>query len=320
MPQKNKTIAISGDLLNGGNYSRAILLRLEPDIQDISTKIRDLYTMQSQIDTAQIQRSIRQEVAVQSLSDDIKDLQACQQLIEAQHQQRSTRYESMFREPLTQLFMAQERLELKLDVLEASCTVRTAGSVFKNAPASLIHQSYLSETRHDSQTFQMSASFSRWRCTTECICVCHRRSNKSSTCIQNRFLGALFIRYTGFPYLSLPCDSKNCLQRAHPALVITYFFPAWFLVRALLFSMRYSSIRGPELIIRIPRIVSNSSIIFTMTSRGDVSGLKDVLQQGLASPFDVDDVNGETLLMVGNIFLEREHMANSSSFSMPFIH
>ncbi|MCJ1237599.1 hypothetical protein MMC14_005586 [Varicellaria rhodocarpa] len=106
-----------------GILNSAILLRLEPDIQDISTKIRDLYTMQSQIDTAQIQRSIRQEVAVQSLSDDIKDLQACQQLIEAQHQQRSTRYESMFREPLTQLFMAQERLELKLDVLEASYTI-----------------------------------------------------------------------------------------------------------------------------------------------------------------------------------------------------
>ena len=210
----------------------------------------------------------------------------------------------MTQAPISQLLMVQQRLELKLDVLEATNIARIADSAIRNTSQSPTHQTR-SLREHNIQTFQVSTTLSRWQCTPNCICNCHRQGHMRSPHFLDKLFGTLFAGYNGIPYLTLACDSKSCQQRSSPGIMITYCFPVWLLARALLLFMRLSSARGPELIIRVPRILSNSSVVFNMARKGNSIGMKDLLQRGLASPFDVDDGIGFTPLMVRTNLLRK---------------
>ena len=145
---------------------------------------------------------------------------------------------------------------------------------------------------------RVSMSSFHWQCEDSCICVCHYRQTWRTPGLLNRFLGMLFIGYAGIPYITPPCDSQDCVQRSCPMTLITYLFPSWFLARIFVFAARFSSMNGLEFNIRIPRIVSSTSIIFDLCYQGDVQGLKALFLQGLSSPFDVDNLRGQTPLHV----------------------
>ena len=70
------------------------------------------------------------------------------------------------------------------------------------------------------------------------------------------------------------------------------------MARAFHLSFRLLLPAGPELIIRVNRIVPQSSAIFTLARSGDLEGVRQVLSQGLGSPFDVDNPTGMSALGV----------------------
>ena len=45
---------------------------------------------------------------------------------------------------------------------------------------------------------------------------------------------------------------------------------------------------GPELVIRVPRIVSYEAALFQYIDDGDLCGIKRLFEHGLSSPFDMD--------------------------------
>ena len=133
-----------------------------------------------------------------------------------------------------------------------------------------------------------------------CPCHCHRRGRptKRSPKVLDRFIGTLFIGYLGIPYVNAPCDDSDCAQRSGSDIRLAYIFPAWLLARALVILLKLLPAYGPELNIRIPRVVSNSSRLFSCATSGDVDSMKEMLNRGLASPMDVDALTGNTALMV----------------------
>ena len=118
--------------------------------------------------------------------------------------------------------------------------------------------------------------------------------------------------YLGLPYLSEPCDNSGCHQRSSPGIIAVYFFPTWLLTRAMVILMKCSSATGPELIVRIPRIVSFEASIFQYVRNEDLCGIKRLFESGLSSPFDVDPIGMSALAVseaASSYVIDQSHKA-----------
>ena len=84
-------------------------------------------------------------------------------------------------------------------------------------------------------------------------------------------------------------------------MVVQYSFPQWFLQRAVFLILQNSSGFGPQMQLRIPRVVSDQAEIFWHSLNGDTEAIKQLLSSGLASPNDVGVSDNYTALLVSNI-------------------
>ena len=275
-----------------------MLIRLESGVHGLRNQIGNLHTNQQQDRTVGDQRATQQGATQQNLYNEIGRLQMLHQNSETAQDQRLLEQRAFLQEPIARFATSQQRVELRLDNIEAAVIASGAESearatVQSSAPG------WASPTQTDAtRGVQISASISHYQCEDSCSCICHRRYAWKTPRLLNRFLGILFVGYTGIPYISPRCNTQDCMQRSNPMTIITYLFPSWLLARVLVLAVRLSSIGGIELKLRVPHVVSNSSIIFDLCIRGDVEGVKGLLRRGLSSPFDVSINGGRTPLFV----------------------
>ena len=133
-------------------------------------------------------------------------------------------------------------------------------------------------------------------------CLCHRRRFKRTARSISRMFGALYIAYSGIPYLNSRCRSCNALERGHPPqadvlLSFTYLFPAWLVPWAMTLVVNGSQPKF-DYNFRVFHCVSYSSQIFQCAYQGDVPGMKRILQNKAGSPFDVTSEPQHSLLVV----------------------
>ena len=232
----------------------------------------------------------------------VHDLQVAQQQIaNAQQQiaalQSSTlaEHRALLQAPLAQLLVAQQRIELKLDSIEAG----HAGS-FMETELGAIANSVFSPRSLPEGTAASSSILIKTTVTRQPCMHRLRQTKKRSPQSLSRFLGTLFVGYSGSPETCERCAAESYGRRSQSGstILITYFFPRWLIARALMIALRLSSAYGPELVVRVPRVVSNYSRIFVCAKNGDADGVKDILQKGHGSPMDIDVVTGMTALDV----------------------
>lgn len=65
------------------------------------------------------------------------------------------------------------------------------------------------------------------------------------------------------------------------------------------FALSLTYMNGPQVSLHMPRVVNDNAAIFTLAVQGNLSGLKKLFKDGLASPYDVAANNGLTALHVG---------------------
>jgi hypothetical protein len=136
-------------------------------------------------------------------------------------------------------------------------------------------------------SIQISAShFSDVSCGPHCSCVCHSTRVLKTTSLLGQILGTLFVGYIGAPVLYRDCDNLSCNRKSGPILTVLYHFPYWFLARAIFFTASISPI--PSILVRLHHVVSGEAEIFQLVRLGNFSGVKALLQQKQASPFDID--------------------------------
>ena len=272
----------------------------ENSIQVIQDKIIEMQTLQQQMETAQTQRAVGQESSVQVIQDEVRDLQRIQQQISSTQNQRLGEHEAAMQQPITQLLNSQQRLELKLDIVEARLVAKNTEFRVRGPTQSILNPRCSLDRISTSSTVRITTSLTRWRCADSCTCSCHRhqRPNKRTPNILDRFIGVLFVGYHGLPKISERCSDGDCIQQSSSTLLISYFFPTWLLARAMILVLRLSSVHGPELNLRIPRIVSDTSRIFHYAIDGSIEDLKEIFHQGLGSPMDLNASNGNTALFV----------------------
>ena len=210
---------------------------------------------------------------------------------------------------MDKILEAQDRLQLKVDSIEAAHIARAAEAAAQT----------LSESSRDGQNpvfkasptqcIRLRTSLPSSGCGVYCGCSCHVKTRFRFQSI-NKILGSIFIGYVGLPFVTLKCDHHLCRQRACANTLISYVFPPWFLARGFTMTFRLFPFARPELIIRINPVVPGSSAIFTSAGAGDVEAIKRVLSAGLGSPFDAEISTGTTPLLVRYFCLDTQTLAD----------
>ena len=242
---------------------------------------------------------LRLEHGVHNLHGQISNLRALYQQTDSAHNQLSIQQQDDTQQSMNRIMVAQNRLQLKVDLLEAMHIARVAEAAASNTSEASRNIQNPPQEIDLSQPVGLTASRTGLSCAVECRCACHTRTTIRLRAL-SRFLGSLFVGYIGLPFIMAKCDDHHCRQRAYSVILTTYVFPAWLLARAFTIAFRLLPHAGPELIIRVNPIVPSSWASFTLASEGDVDGLKRALSNGLGSPFDTDSTNGYSPLLVGS--------------------
>ena len=134
-------------------------------------------------------------------------------------------------------------------------------------------------------------------CHGQCYCSCHIRKRARTPASLENLMGNLFVGYTGMPLSQRICNLPTCQhqQRGFSAQ-FTYYFPWWFVARALVATISIGLAMGPEFTLRLPHVVPESSPIFQLARSGNVQGLAYLFNNGLASPYDIAGESGATVL------------------------
>ena len=134
-------------------------------------------------------------------------------------------------------------------------------------------------------------------CSSECSCPCHIRSTWKTPRLLQQITGYLLLGYSGRSVLWRNCIS-SCLQSNSASTQMTYFFPRWFVHRAVSFALSSNNLGAPTLNIKVRRAVPEASQLFSMSKFDDIEGLQTLFDRRLASPDDVHFYGGWTALHV----------------------
>ena len=193
---------------------------------------------------------------------------------------------------------SQENQHRSIDSANSIVTMQQTSSTPTEANAQTAHSSTTGinsppDSEQNTQEVQLALSLqyprgSRSSCSNWCSCACHIRRSRS-------VLSTLFVGYSGLPFFTASCDQKACRRRSRSSMRFTFYFPSWFLARAVKANAAYSSHSGPEFLLRVPKIIPPRSDIFHFAETGNLQGIQDLFERGLASIYDLD-MSGSTIL------------------------
>ncbi|OAL53438.1 hypothetical protein IQ07DRAFT_360737 [Pyrenochaeta sp. DS3sAY3a] len=151
------------------------------------------------------------------------------------------------------------------------------------------------------QSIRITTSIPYKRCDSACFCQCHKRTRYQSPTWLSAVVGTLFYSSTSTPALNMrPCNTKTCLRsKSAPSLRLTYYFPAWMMKTALVYST-WGNLggRNSSWMIKMPREVSLKSPCWRYLHKRNEVAIKQLLVSRQMSPFDVDP-NGFSVLYKG---------------------
>ncbi|KAH6988896.1 hypothetical protein BKA56DRAFT_246465 [Ilyonectria sp. MPI-CAGE-AT-0026] len=138
------------------------------------------------------------------------------------------------------------------------------------------------------------------KCSNPCLCSCHRNTTISSPSWLRKTLGCLFVSSHGIkltPFLkSQPCSISTCVRSSISSTRLDYYFPPWLLSRVLSISGQWSlSGLATSWHLRMPRVVSDNSLIFHVVNSGNKQVIANLIHSGEASLYDID-TSGDSLL------------------------
>lgn len=134
-------------------------------------------------------------------------------------------------------------------------------------------------------------------CPPECQCTCHLQTFWKTPKYLQQIVGYLLLGYSGHHPMQQEQCISSCLRKQSRPTHVTYFFPRWFVSRAISFSIS-NAVHTPTLDIKLRRVVPESSQLFSLSRFGDVQGVKTLFDNGLASPYDIHFRGGWTALHV----------------------
>ncbi len=186
--------------------------------------------------------------------------------------------------------------KLHPNVKRARARREAAAAAAKQARSS---QGQGTETKEEIEAVRVSVqSRGNW-CSKSCPCQCHDTRRSASPTVLNRVLGQLFLGYSGIPLVTPACNYDVCKQSMPTKVQAEYWFPAHlFWSNIFQVEATFQMATGPSLQLRSYRHVPDSAPAVNYAVNGNIDALKTLFAQGLASPIDVSDTRGYSLLRV----------------------
>ncbi|XXG95069.1 hypothetical protein Hte_001329 [Hypoxylon texense] len=135
-----------------------------------------------------------------------------------------------------------------------------------------------------------------------CRCACHSTGRVNTPGgLLNRVVGQLFLGYSGLSALTPSCNIPSCEAAQKPEVTAEYWFPMglfWSMI--VQFNVSYQVNVGPQFELKTLRRVPDSATCVNYAIRGNIEGLKGLFKRGAASPRDVSDTRGYSLLRVSS--------------------
>ncbi|KAL9004945.1 MAG: hypothetical protein Q9188_002264 [Gyalolechia gomerana] len=125
----------------------------------------------------------------------------------------------------------------------------------------------------------------RTSCVDWCSCCCHTYSKREFPWVLKSFLGNLVVEQaTNGP----PCNEHGCRRSAISSVKLTYHLPTFLMRRYLRFAVYHNPLDGPNISIRLPRVMEWQHKLFKYAVVGDVRAIQNLFTDGDASPYDVN--------------------------------
>ncbi|KAI4280572.1 MAG: hypothetical protein L6R35_005863 [Caloplaca aegaea] len=312
----------------GIRVSRLPWLRVKSRVQGIQAELREgRLKLSNALATFTASSSLRIELSVQDIFMVTKETidhqrTLADRLVETQDQQQSTQ-DQFYAKVLTQLGDLQlavrsERNHRETDVhshpaASLDNTFETLGPNEHATSALQVRQSLTVPVHRSSRWDPPSYQADDWssigvraelrnlsECSRSCVCTCHIRRRFNTARLLDGFLGTLFIGYSGSPILSQKCDQVSCRGRKDSSTSVVYQFPRWFVIsRIIELKAKVTAMYGPEVSLRFNRVVDGKALVFHYATTGDTDKMRQLFEQGRASPSDVRFDSGWTPLHAG---------------------
>ncbi|KAK3299171.1 ankyrin repeat-containing domain protein [Chaetomium fimeti] len=134
-------------------------------------------------------------------------------------------------------------------------------------------------------------------CRANCKCACHKIQRSSTPSFLSGILGQLFVEHAGIPTLNTKCNTTGCINPQGSQLYAEYWLPSGALRSQIVrFCAAYHTNSGPSFQLRTLRRVPDSAPAVSFAMNGNIQGLQDLFNRGEASPQDVSDTRGYSLL------------------------
>ncbi|UKZ47295.1 hypothetical protein TrVGV298_001513 [Trichoderma virens] len=147
------------------------------------------------------------------------------------------------------------------------------------------------------QTIRLTFNaYSTQRLARPCPCRCHTTKAAQTSKLFQKAIGQLFVGYAGQVSHLKECKKCPCVKANDAKVNLTYYFPSWFVSRAVEVIFRSSELYGPSLSLRTHRVIPDESPLFHFAKLGMIPEIQLLFQDKMASPFDISSKTGRSAL------------------------
>lgn len=139
-----------------------------------------------------------------------------------------------------------------------------------------------SDLRKSSMLTEKSRTRRHYYCRPGCTCNCHLKREFRPPWLKNLLLGGLTISW------SYQKSVVRCCCSGHTEISVTYQFPQYLLQRYISMVLLMTSPAGPELLLRVPRVLPWEHLSWRYFVSGDLAAIQRMYADRIASPHDVD--------------------------------
>ena len=134
-------------------------------------------------------------------------------------------------------------------------------------------------------------------CPVTCTCNCHQTWKIYSPWRLRKLFGYSKIEGAGLPCFRGGCNLRSCKGKRATFVHVNFFLPAVMASRMISLRFTSSPLYGPELLLRIPRVLHTDTNAYTSILYGELDDVKRSISAGEFKPWDVDD-RGQSLITV----------------------
>ena len=135
-------------------------------------------------------------------------------------------------------------------------------------------------------------------CPVSCTCDCHKPWRIYTPRNLRKLFGNSRIEGAELPFFKSTCSHRSCKGKNATFITIKFFLPSMIAARMIALWFTSSPLYGPELLLRVPRVVRTDTLAYRAFRSGDLEIVKKSISAGEYKPWDVD-YTGRSMIAVG---------------------